>query len=55
MLALMSDADVGRMAVEVEPSHQHFIMFCFHMAEGQIDRMSFYMVEHMKQRCGNLP
>ena len=26
-----SEVDVGDMAVEVEPSHQYSIMFCYHL------------------------
>jgi len=29
-----SEADVGSMAVEVEPSYQYSVAFCCHMADG---------------------
>ena len=29
-----SEADVGDMAVEVEPSHQYSVPFCFHVTDG---------------------
>jgi len=31
---MMSEADVGSMAVEIEPSHQYSITFCCHVADG---------------------
>ena len=31
---MMSEADVGGMAVEVEPSHQYSITFCCHITDG---------------------
>ena len=30
----MSEADVGGMAVEVEPSHQYSATFCCHVTDG---------------------
>ena len=30
----MSEADVGGMAVEVEPSHRYFITFCCYVTDG---------------------
>jgi len=45
-----SEVDVGVIAVEVEPSHQHPITFCWQMAaEGQSDKMVSHMKVHMKQ------
>ena len=50
----MPEADVGGMAIEVEPSHQYSIVFCCvqQMAtEGQSNRMVSEVEVHMKQRC----
>ena len=30
----MSEMDIGGMAIEVEPSHQHVIMFCCCVTDG---------------------
>ena len=52
--SMMSKADVGGIAVEVESSHQYSTTFCCHVtdeAEGQSDKMASGMEVLMKQRC----
>ena len=49
-----SEADVGVMIVEVEPSHQYSLIFCCCATDGsrgQSDKMASDMEVHMKQRC----
>jgi len=49
-----SEADVGDMAVEVEPSHQYSVKFCCCATDdsrGQSNKMVSDMEVHMKQRC----
>lgn len=31
----MSEVDIGIMAVEVEPSHQYSVKFCYHETDGK--------------------
>ena len=50
----MSEADVGGMVVEVEPSVSiplHFVAVWQMAAEEQSDKMASDMEVHMKQRC----
>ena len=50
----MSEADVGVMAAEVEPSHQYPITFVAVQqmaAEGQSDKMTSDMQVCLKQKC----
>ena len=47
----MSEVDIGDMAVEVEPSHQYSITFCFCVMDGQSDRVASGKEVDMKQRC----
>mgnify|MGYP001864667519 CR=1 FL=1 len=47
----MSEADVGGMVLEAEPSHQYSAAFCCQMeAEGLSDKMVAAMEVCMKQR-----
>ena len=46
----MSEADVGGMAVEAEPSHQYSIIFCCRMTDGQSDKMESDVEVHMNHR-----
>jgi len=51
----VSEADVGGMAVEVEPSHQYSIACCCCVTDGsrgQYDRMASDMGVKMEQRGG---
>ena len=52
---MASEADVGDMAVEVEPSHQYSVLYFFAVwqmaAEGQSDKTASNMEVCMKQRC----
>ena len=48
----MSEADIGGMAVELEPSCQNRITSHCHVAEGQSDRGKSDMEVCMRQRCG---
>jgi hypothetical protein len=49
-----SEADVGDMAVEVEPSRPYSVKFCYRVTDdsrGQSDKMASDMEVRMKQRC----
>jgi len=46
---MVSEADVGIMAVEFEPSHQYSITSYCCAAERQSDKMAFDMEMHKKQ------
>jgi len=48
----MSEADVGDMAAEVEPSCHYPVPFCCSVTEKQSDRMASDMKFCMMQRCG---
>ena len=45
---MMSEADVGVMAVEVEPSHQYSVTYCYHVTDGS--RGASDMEVWMKQK-----
>lgn len=49
----MSEAGVGGMVVQFEPSDQYSVLFCHHATGGQSDRMASNMEVHMKKRCVN--
>ena len=53
---MMSQADSGGMAVEVEPSHQYSITCCCCVTDGsgggQSDKMMSDMEVHVIQNCG---
>ena len=55
---LTSEADVGGMAVEVEPSTQYFVSFCCCGTDGSSgagglsNKMAFNMKVRMKQKRG---
>ena len=46
-----SESNVVDMAVEVEPSCQYSVKFCFRAAEVQSDKVASDMEVRMKQRC----
>ena len=46
-----SEADVGGMTMEVEPSHQYFTTFCCHVIDEASDRLASDMEVHMKPKC----
>jgi len=51
---LVSEGDVGGMAVEAEPSlHQHSMTFCCSLIDGsgRADTVASDVELHMKQRC----
>ena len=48
---VMSEADVGGMAVEIEPSSQYSVALVQIKAEGQSDRMASDMEVKMKEKC----
>lgn len=52
---MMSEADVGGMLLETEPSNQYSTIFWCHGADGRrgADVTKQYLQEvHMEQRCG---
>jgi len=46
-----SEADVGGMTVEVEPSWQYSVTFCHPVSDRQSDKIASDMEVHMKQGC----
>jgi len=51
---MMSEADIGGMAVEVEPSHQYSVKFCCRVtndSRGQSNKMASDMEVQMNKRC----
>jgi len=50
---MTSEVDAGDTAVEVEPSRQYSIIFCYCVTDGSrgADKMASDMGGHMKPRC----
>lgn len=51
---MISEADVGNVVIEDEPSCQYSVVFCYHVTDGSrgtLQQMASDLEAHMKQRC----